>query len=94
MPIKIIKRRNAPDTREPAPLIEDASTPKLVETPEERSARYWKDEHPPTNAQPRQCGYCRQFYIKPCNDEQHRRCMNFGFLQSKLARAPSREARA
>lgn len=31
----------------------------------------------------KQCGFCKHFYIQPCDDRSKEKCPNYLFLQSK-----------
>lgn len=52
----------------------------------EQSIAWWQERGLPVDAQPVQCPYCSRFYLRPCDGENHARCMNF-----QHARRPARE---
>jgi hypothetical protein len=91
MAIKIIKRRNAPEIRPPAELVEDAPVAEAApapvpEAPKSEELQKWEGFVPAHNARAIECKFCHQHYLKPCIEEVHGGCLNFQHLQ-KLQQA-------
>ena len=85
VPIKIIKK-GAANIPEAAPIVTDREPPKTAPTPEERKV-WWSENVPPPGAKPKECAYCHQFYLMPCNEEQHKSCANWFHLQANPKKA-------
>ena len=60
MVIKIVKKRNAPPMRAPAPLIEEPR--RVSKTASDRSS----DNVP----EPSMCSFCKHVYIYPCHGKK------------------------
>ena len=90
MAIKILKKREAPEMREAAPLVSDAAPAepgKVEQKPEAKTPKaaldWWKAHGLPVNAQPRICVFCGHPYLKPCGEENHGACQNFHVAEEK-----------
>mgnify|MGYP001172760229 CR=1 FL=1 len=68
MAIKIVKKRNAPVAREPAPLVEE-----VQETPKTEA----------TKPEPSECSFCGHLYIYPCHGKSET-CMNARWRRGEI----------
>ena len=86
MAIKIILKRNAPEVRPPAELVEGAPVAEAVPAPvpaapKSKELKKWEEFVPAPNARAFECKFCHQHYLKPCIEEVHAGCLNFQHLQ-------------
>jgi hypothetical protein len=86
----IIRKKNVKDTQEPAPLVADATPAPVKASPEptaDERIKVWIDNHPPTDAEPKQCQWCKHWYITPCADtDKAKSCANYLHLRNRTER--------
>lgn len=47
--------------------------------------RWWQERGLPIDAKPRTCLYCKHEYLRPCDESDHAKCMNFTHLYANRA---------
>jgi hypothetical protein len=88
MAIKIIKKRHAPEMREPAPLVEELSEP--VEKPRSKEIKVASSLEelraaPPGTVkvpEPTVCSFCGHAYVFPCHGKSDT-CMNAKWVRER-----------
>jgi hypothetical protein len=79
----IIKRNGKVQAKEPDALVDDAPAVPAAQTNAER-VKDWKDNHPPIDAQKKQCAWCKQWYLQPCaTTDVAISCANYLHLRHK-----------
>jgi hypothetical protein len=85
MPITIKKGGS---TQRSAPVVEGALKAEPAPPPAPKTKAEVKDSWlgvPSHTTKPTQCDFCKQWYIKPCDAEKSKGCLNFLHLKGKAA---------
>ena len=53
---------------------------------------YWQRHNIAPGTKPHACPFCGHAYLKPCEDDEHKGCMNWKLVQKRAARKSSGEA--